>query len=407
MILSLALVPLAFFVSVSTACRDLYHDCSKIKQHCSPNYEWMMLNCANTCGVCKELCIDSYTDCSWVKSNGYCNPSSQFYTWAKQNCIKTCGIQCTPPACVDRDATYCASKATNCNAGRGWNNYLRYYCPKTCKTCNSGGNGGGGGGSGGGATKCGIKGSGHTRIVGGTNARPGDWPWQVQIDRTTDHMRVWCGGTVINDEWIVSAAHCFERDTRVSSYAIYLGEHDLQSGSQHEQKLEIAEIIMHPKYQSRTYEKDIALIRLKKKASFNTHVRPACFPDSSVKFYDGEECYVTGWGYLREGGSSPRILQQVKVPLVPRSTCRQSYGHNSITGNMICAGYPQGGKDACQGDSGGPLVCKKRNSSGQDVWYLWGVVSWGRGCASPRLYGVYSNMETLGSWATQTMRSRS
>ena len=91
---------------------------------------------------------------------------------------------------------------------------------------------------------------------------------------------------------------------------MFIGEHDLQSGSKHEQKFEIAEIIMHPQYDSYTYDKDIALIRLKRNATFNTYVRPACFPDSSVKFPDGEECYVTGWGRLRSGGSSPRVSKR-------------------------------------------------------------------------------------------------
>ena len=78
-----------------------------------------------------------------------------------------------------------------------------------------------------------------------------------------------------------------------------IGEHDIHSKSGNEQKFEIAELIMHPGYKTGDVDNDMALIRLKKKASFNTYVRPACFPDSSVKFPDGEECYVTGWGALR------------------------------------------------------------------------------------------------------------
>ena len=86
-------------------------------------------------------------------------------------------------------------------------------------------------------------------------------------------------------------------------------------------------------------------------------------------------------------------------------------GYGSITSNMICAGHTNKGIDSCQGDSGGPLVCRKKEiPSGtgqqQDVWYLWGVVSWGIDCAKPGFYGVYASVETMGSWVANTVKSR-
>ncbi|XP_066916917.1 trypsin-2-like [Clytia hemisphaerica] len=359
--------------------------------------------------VSAECHQDKAQFCLGWKLAGYCKRSSKHHTWMKEHCADTCDFPCPttqPPTsgCADKNEAYCKKYALNCFRD-GWKDYLKVQCPKTCKAC------------GGAATtpqgplptqasgQCGVKGDGHTRIVGGTNARPGDWPWQVQIDLNTDWGRYWCGGTLINDEWIVSAAHCFEDDTRARNYDIYLGEHDIRSKSGNEQKMEVAEIIMHPGYKYGDVDNDMALIRLKKKASFNTYVRPACFPDSSVKFPSGEECYVTGWGALRTGGSSPRILQQAKIPLVPQHECQRAMG-NDITKNMFCAGYANKRIDSCQGDSGGPLVCKKRTSTGQDVWYLWGVVSWGIDCASPGYYGVYSSIENMGSWVTNTLKSR-
>lgn len=101
-----------------------------------------------------------------------------------------------------------------------------------------------------------------------------------------------------------------------------------------------------------------------------------------------------------------QILQQAKIPLISQRECTRAMGYGSITSSMICAGHSNKRIDSCQGDSGGPLVCRKKNNAGQDVWYLWGVVSWGIDCAKPGYYGVYASVETLGSWVQNTIKSR-
>jgi len=94
-----------------------------------------------------------------------------------------------------------------------------------------------------------------------------------------------------------------------------------------------------------------------------------------------------------------KILQQVKKPLVSQAECKRAYSNAEITPRMFCAGRPEGGIDSCQGDSGGPLVCKKSSiATGKDVWYIWGVISWGAGCAEPGYYGVYSAVHSMASW---------
>jgi hypothetical protein len=106
----------------------------------------------------------------------------------------------------------------------------------------------------------------------------------------------------------------------------------------------------------------------------------------------GTLCVVSGWGTLTPGGSLPTQLQAVEVPIVSWAACNSAYAqYGGITVNMICAGVPEGGKDACQGDSGCPLVC-----AGQLV----GIVSWGLSCALPDYPGVYSNVAPLKSWVT-------
>lgn len=105
---------------------------------------------------------------------------------------------------------------------------------------------------------------------------------------------------------------------------------------------------------------------------------------------------LIGWGNLKFLGNVAEVLMQVKVPIQSDSTCREAY-KGLIDNSMVCAGLPQGGKDACQGDSGGPLVCSYSNR-----WYLEGVVSWGHGCAAPGKYGVYSRVRHLNKWIQQT-----
>merc|ERR1712168_783116 len=97
--------------------------------------------------------------------------------------------------------------------------------------------------------------------------RPGDWPWQVQIDYLRYKGRYWCGGTLLNDEWILSAAHCFEYDLNPSAYIIALGEHNLDLNGTTVKKHSIDKIIMPPRYNGRSFDSDLALLHLKTKAS--------------------------------------------------------------------------------------------------------------------------------------------
>ena len=105
-------------------------------------------------------------------------------------------------------------------------------------------------------------------------------------------------------------------------------------------------------------DNDYVILKLASALTFNDKVGPACLPDANfAPDTTGQVCYTSGWGTLASGGNTPQMLQYVDVPLITNDQCAQAYG--KITEAMICAGYPEGGKDACQGDSGGPLVCEK------------------------------------------------
>uniref|UniRef100_A0A671LV79 Trypsin-2-like n=1 Tax=Sinocyclocheilus anshuiensis TaxID=1608454 RepID=A0A671LV79_9TELE len=236
----------------------------------------------------------------------------------------------------------------------------------------------------------------NTKIVGGEDATAGSWPWQVSIQSTAfgGHF---CGGSLINKDWVLSAAHCFQ--SSLGTIRIYLGRQS-QSGSNPNEVLRTASVINHPDYYDLTHDNDIALLKLSSSVTFTNYIKPVCLAAAGSKFAAGTETWVTGWGALQSEGLSPDKLQEVMIPVVSSSDCDDAYG-GGITSNMICAGLlNEGGKDSCQGDSGGPLVT--RNGS---LWIQSGVVSFGIGCADPRYPGVYARISQYQDWITSTIGS--
>ncbi|XP_066274542.1 trypsin-like [Branchiostoma lanceolatum] len=221
------------------------------------------------------------------------------------------------------------------------------------------------------------------RIVGGSEATPGAFPWQVSLQQNGYHF---CGGTLLNSQWVLSAAHC---QMSASSMTVVAGDHDLSRNEGTEQSRQVQQVIPHPNYNDNTLNNDIMLIKLSSPVTLNSRVSPASLPSSMVA--DGTMVTVTGWGNTRASGSNyPDRLQKVDVPVVSRSTCNaaNAYG-GEVTAKMFCAGYMDGGKDSCQGDSGGPVV-----RSGT----VYGVVSWGYGCAQRNYPGVYAKVNRFTSW---------
>ena len=178
---------------------------------------------------------------------------------------------------------------------------------------------------------------------------------------------------------------------------VRLGAHYRTYGSVGtEQDIGVAKIIVHEYYDSPiSYSNDIALINLASPARLGVGIGLVCLPDTNHQLpFDNvnKKCWITGWGTLSSGGSTPNTLMEAAVPLVSKGRCESSYP-GKIDNSMLCAGLDNGGVDTCQGDSGGPLVCKYNGT-----WHLEGVTSWGYGCAQARKYGVYAkvrNFQTL------------
>uniref|UniRef100_A0A8D2LI40 Peptidase S1 domain-containing protein n=1 Tax=Varanus komodoensis TaxID=61221 RepID=A0A8D2LI40_VARKO len=233
---------------------------------------------------------------------------------------------------------------------------------------------------------------GVSRIVGGSKAPPGKWPWVVSIQSSMFHF---CGGSIVHPWWVLSAAHCFT-DRRYS----FLGRNNVTRW--------VRKIHTHPQYNPRTYDHDIALLLLQRPVPYSPYHSALCLPDHAVVPDENmwESCSVAGWGLTQPGEAPPRAsrgsyaLLDVQVGIVDWALC-QAWLH-SVTRNMVCAGYEQGGRDACQGDSGGPLMCRPPSGGAHRRWYQVGVVSWGRSCAARRSPGVYTRVANYRSWLEQT-----
>ncbi|XP_037780326.1 venom serine protease 34-like [Penaeus monodon] len=209
------------------------------------------------------------------------------------------------------------------------------------------------------ACECGSKGT--ARVVGGQNADVGEWPWQAALRRKLAFKEVFCGATLIHQEWLVTSAHCAVEYPKEDLY-VTLGDHqkDQNGETPFERSFEIAEVIVHENYNANTVDNDIALIRLSSAASYSRGVGPICLPFQFASLdFQGQTGTVTGWGRTDYQGSTSNVLQEVELPILTTAECQQ-YLKSTITNNMMCT-Y-KAGQDACLGDSGGPLIWSRRTT---------------------------------------------
>ncbi|XP_060937607.1 trypsin-2-like [Limanda limanda] len=227
------------------------------------------------------------------------------------------------------------------------------------------------------------------KIVGGYECTHHSQPWQVSLNIGYHY----CGGSLINDRWIASAAHCWQNP--YSQIAV-LGDHHIWLNEGNEQYMSVDAIYWHENYDYTTLDFDIMLMRLAHPATITQYVKPVALPKACPAA--GDMCTVSGWGNIyTDSVFNPFNLQCVQVPILSHKECEGSYP-GKISDRMVCAGYLEGGKDSCQGDSGGPLVCNGE---------LHGIVSWGQGCAQPNFPGVYTKVCSLLPWINNILSTYS
>ena len=242
----------------------------------------------------------------------------------------------------------------------------------------------------------------QSEIVGGEGAVAGEFPWMASLFYVLEDGELFpfCGASLIRNRWVVTAAHCLE-DVFPEEIVVGVGRHKL-SGFRPRDLSEVAEFHLHPRFNSFTFDRDIAVIRLQQ--SF-AHLRKAVMADpGSPEIAAGSIVTAAGWGALDEDSEdASNRLQKVDVPIVGRRACRRAYGRDGpITRRMICAGdVDEGGIDSCTGDSGGPLfdVVGARTR-------IVGLTSFGIGCARAEYPGVYASVRELSDWANGCIADR-
>ncbi|XP_026805709.1 LOW QUALITY PROTEIN: transmembrane protease serine 9-like [Rhopalosiphum maidis] len=258
---------------------------------------------------------------------------------------------------------------------------------------------------------CGQRKTPSFRILGGSESRLGAWPWMVVLgyknaDQNKSSIEWLCGGTLISNTHVLTAATCATKTGKKVLTVARLGELDLDHMINDGAKpldILIERIIYHEGYDTQKYTNNIALLVLKNSVTFNEMIQPICLP-ASLDMKKVEKShnmpFIAGWGSInaspQNNEMSSTSLMEVQIPISNLTACKQTYAtyKTVIDDKVICAGYPKGGKDSCRGDSGGPLMWSNRKQ-----FYLIGIVSYGfKECGHPGYPGVYTKVTSYMDW---------
>ncbi|OED41179.1 hypothetical protein AB833_10530 [Chromatiales bacterium (ex Bugula neritina AB1)] len=234
-----------------------------------------------------------------------------------------------------------------------------------------------------------------TQIVGGTDVTDLRYPWMASLFFQGEGTAFFpgCGGSLISDRWILSAAHCLidsqtGQQLSPENVLVLLGSVDLASDSR--VFTDVSRVVVHPNYNSNTLQNDLALLELAESVDFS----PITLSNSTNPVPEnGERATVAGWGNTAEGGNLSILLQEVDLPIVSHNACLPFYNNLSPVNNLCAGRLLSGGQDSCQGDSGGPLFVPRGNQFVQA-----GIVSGGLGCARAGIPGIYVRLSSYFDW---------
>lgn len=255
------------------------------------------------------------------------------------------------------------------------------------------------------------------RIIGGTEALPGKYPWLAHLKLTNGTIEVYdCAGSIISSRYVITAAHCCP--TRYSEFnltSVRLGDHQLSKDKdcQNEtcslpvQDFDVESYVFHQKYNRLNYHNDICIIRTQKTIIFNRYVHPVCLPTFeffTTHNFEDIKMEVVGWGVKNiTTGEISDVLEVVWLPIVPLEVCQDSYFDIELSEKQICAGGVIG-KDSCKGDSGGPVM-KSFSIDGPPRYFIIGIVSFGpENCGEGKTPGVNTRVDKYVMWILNNMR---
>ncbi|XP_055532603.1 collagenase-like [Wyeomyia smithii] len=232
----------------------------------------------------------------------------------------------------------------------------------------------------------------QSRIINGKDAELGQFPYQAKLIIDMPEGRALCGGSLLSDEWILTAGHCVEK---ARSFEVTLGAVDFKDqGNDGRTVLNATEYTRHPDYDGDTISNDVALIKLPEKVQFSDRIKPVALPTGHDS-YDRRMAVVSGWGKQRDVmGGAARRLQYATLKVIKNNECRLLYGPAVQSTTLCCRGENR--QSTCNGDSGGPLVL-------EDDKKLIGVVSFGHAIGCEKMLPVaFARVTEYTEWIQET-----